>query len=86
MCVLLISSQEGVSDFRSYPAGLLGVISYIKRRYNNPPIYITETGIFHTSCCKIFILSNKDLIVKNNAIFQQGLLILTTAQLRLNGY
>eukprot|EP00253_Pinus_taeda_P035631 PITA_35631 len=39
-----IGSDEGVSDFRSYPAGLRDVINYIKHRYNNPPIYITETG------------------------------------------
>lgn len=36
--------QEGVSAFRSYPAGLRDVINYTKHRYNNPPIYITETG------------------------------------------
>lgn len=36
--------QEGVSSFRSYPAGLRDVINYTKHRYNNPPIYITETG------------------------------------------
>jgi len=39
-----IGSSEGVSAFRSYPAGLKDVINYIKHRYNNPPIYITETG------------------------------------------
>ena len=36
--------QEGVSSFRSYPAGLRDMINYTKHRYNNPPIYITETG------------------------------------------
>lgn len=35
---------EGVSEFRSYPAGLRDVLNYTKHRYNNPPIYITETG------------------------------------------
>jgi len=39
-----IGSSEGVSAFRSYPAGLREVINYTKHRYNNPPIYITETG------------------------------------------
>jgi len=39
-----IGSEEGVSSSRSYPAGLRDVIDYTKHRYNNPPIYITETG------------------------------------------
>jgi len=39
-----IGSQEGVSYFRSYPPGIRDVINYTKHRYNNPPIYITETG------------------------------------------
>lgn len=39
-----IGSSEGVSAFRSYPAGLREVINYTKHRYSNPPIYITETG------------------------------------------
>lgn len=39
-----IGSEEGVSDFRSYPPGLRDLIDYTKNRYNNPPIYITETG------------------------------------------
>eukprot|EP00253_Pinus_taeda_P026696 PITA_26696 len=39
-----IGSAEGVREFRSYPAGLRDVISYTKHRYNNPPIYITESG------------------------------------------
>nr|AUR53397.1 beta-glucosidase 1 [Abies balsamea] len=39
-----VGSSEGVSSFRSYPAGLREVINYTKHRYSNPPIYITETG------------------------------------------
>jgi len=41
---VFIGSDEGVYDFRSYPAGLREVLNYTKHRYNNPPIYITETG------------------------------------------
>eukprot|EP00253_Pinus_taeda_P029354 PITA_29354 len=36
--------NEGASLFRSYPDGIKDVINYTKHRYNNPPIYITETG------------------------------------------
>jgi len=39
-----IGAVEGVSTYRSYPAGLKDLINYTKHRYNNPPIYITETG------------------------------------------
>lgn len=39
-----IGSVEGVSTYRSYPAGLKDIINYTKHRYNNPPIYVTETG------------------------------------------
>jgi len=39
-----LGSSEGASAFRSYPAGIRDVINYTKHRYNNPPIYITETG------------------------------------------
>eukprot|EP01018_Ginkgo_biloba_P002630 Gb_22955 [translate_table: standard] len=35
---------EGVSNFRSYAPGLYEVIDYTKRRYNNPLIFMTETG------------------------------------------
>eukprot|EP00253_Pinus_taeda_P010575 PITA_10575 len=39
-----IGSVEGVSTYRSYPAGLKDLINYTKHQYNNPPIYVTETG------------------------------------------
>lgn len=39
-----IGTEEGVSFLRSYPAGLKGVIDYIKHRYNSPTMYITESG------------------------------------------
>eukprot|EP00253_Pinus_taeda_P032356 PITA_32356 len=40
----VIGSNEGISAFRSYPKGIRDLINYTKHRYNNPPIYITETG------------------------------------------
>lgn len=61
--------QEGVSSFRSYPAGLRDVINYTKHRYNNPPIYITETGTrqcFNSGLSIISSLKNMDLIITHN--------------------
>jgi beta-glucosidase len=39
-----MGSAEGVSDLRSYPPGIHQLINYTKHRYNNPTVYITETG------------------------------------------
>lgn len=41
---VFIGSTEEASGFRSYPAGLGEVLNYTKHRYNNPTIYITESG------------------------------------------
>uniref|UniRef100_A0A0D6QRY9 Beta-glucosidase n=1 Tax=Araucaria cunninghamii TaxID=56994 RepID=A0A0D6QRY9_ARACU len=39
-----LGKPEGLDLFWSYPPGLEKVLRYTKLRYNNPPIYITETG------------------------------------------
>lgn len=41
---VFIGSTEGDNDFRSYPAGLSELLNYTKNRYNNPTVYVTETG------------------------------------------
>ena len=37
--------QTGVSTFYVYPKGLRDLLVYMKEKYNNPTIYITENGI-----------------------------------------
>ncbi|XP_059645613.1 beta-glucosidase 12-like [Cornus florida] len=51
--VTLTAARDGVplgeqlgSMMQVYPKGLWHLLLYIKRRYNNPVIYITESGIF----------------------------------------
>ncbi|XP_020553802.1 beta-glucosidase 12-like isoform X2 [Sesamum indicum] len=40
-----IGKPTGVSSFFIYPKGLHDLLLYTKERYNNPTIYITETGM-----------------------------------------
>ncbi|KAL3615392.1 hypothetical protein CASFOL_041053 [Castilleja foliolosa] len=40
-----IGNPTGVPIFFSYPKGLHDLLVYTKKKYNNPLIYITETGI-----------------------------------------
>ncbi|OVA12443.1 Glycoside hydrolase [Macleaya cordata] len=37
-------SEGGVSYWRSYPRGIKLLLDYIKTKYRNPPVYITEIG------------------------------------------
>lgn len=37
--------QTAVSFFFDYPKGLRDLLVYTKEKYNDPPIYITETGM-----------------------------------------
>ncbi|PIA42746.1 hypothetical protein AQUCO_02000298v1 [Aquilegia coerulea] len=37
-------SEGGVEYWRSYPRGVKLLLNYIKTKYNNPPVYITEIG------------------------------------------
>eukprot|EP00252_Welwitschia_mirabilis_P020678 TRINITY_DN510_c0_g1_i1.p1 TRINITY_DN510_c0_g1~~TRINITY_DN510_c0_g1_i1.p1 ORF type:complete len:587 (-),score=56.42 TRINITY_DN510_c0_g1_i1:117-1664(-) len=39
-----MGTPEGDDAFRQNPRGLRKMINYIKTRYNNPPMYLTETG------------------------------------------
>jgi len=67
--------QEAVSSFRSYPAGIHEVINYTKHRYNNPPVYITETGRYSTSVLihpfylNLIFFQNMNLMVCNTWIW-----------------
>ncbi|KAK6250688.1 hypothetical protein SCA6_004693 [Theobroma cacao] len=40
-----IGTPTAVSWLFIYPKGLRGLMLYIKEKYNNPPIYITENGV-----------------------------------------
>uniref|UniRef100_A0A5B6ZQJ8 Putative beta-glucosidase 12-like n=1 Tax=Davidia involucrata TaxID=16924 RepID=A0A5B6ZQJ8_DAVIN len=42
---VLIGVQAGSDWLHVYPRGIWDLLIYIKREYNNPPIYITENGI-----------------------------------------
>ncbi|XP_059627323.1 beta-glucosidase 12-like [Cornus florida] len=42
---VLIGEQAGSSWLHVYPKGIWHLLLYIKRKYNNPPLYITENGI-----------------------------------------
>ncbi|KAJ8644861.1 hypothetical protein MRB53_006609 [Persea americana] len=37
-------SEGGVEYWRSYPRGIKMLLNYVKTKYNNPPVYITEIG------------------------------------------
>lgn len=39
--------EGGVEYWRSYPRGIKLLLDYVKFKYNNPPIYITEIGIIY---------------------------------------
>ncbi|KAL3518650.1 hypothetical protein ACH5RR_021239 [Cinchona calisaya] len=41
----LIGEQSGASWIRYYPRGLWKMLLYIKRKYHNPLVYITENGV-----------------------------------------
>ncbi|XP_048324949.2 beta-glucosidase 12-like [Ziziphus jujuba] len=40
-----IGPQGGSDWLRVYPRGILDILLYIKTKYQNPPVYITENGI-----------------------------------------
>lgn len=55
--------QEGQS-FQFYPAGLYDILMYLKERYNNPELYITENGLgMLDSGIKDEMVHDKDRIV-----------------------
>ncbi|KAK9101026.1 hypothetical protein Scep_024456 [Stephania cephalantha] len=37
-------SEGGVIYWRSHPQGIMHLLNYIKEKYSNPPVYITEIG------------------------------------------
>ena len=44
-----IGPAEPQSWVNVYPKGLKKLLLHIKKRYNNPPIYITENGVFEST-------------------------------------
>ncbi|KAG9449110.1 hypothetical protein H6P81_009075 [Aristolochia fimbriata] len=42
--VVIGPSEGGVEYWRAYPQGIKMLLDYIKTKYKNPPVYITETG------------------------------------------
>ncbi|GMN55325.1 hypothetical protein TIFTF001_024448 [Ficus carica] len=46
---ILIGQQTAASWLYIYPKGIEDAVLYIKRKYNNPPIYITENGVPDTN-------------------------------------
>ncbi|KAH9329987.1 hypothetical protein KI387_002095, partial [Taxus chinensis] len=42
---VLIGPQGGSTWLHVYPRGIRALLNYIKTKYNNPPLYITENGI-----------------------------------------
>ncbi|KAH9317623.1 hypothetical protein KI387_019392, partial [Taxus chinensis] len=42
---VIIGTQGGSDWLHTYPRGIRALLNYIKTKYNNPPIYITENGI-----------------------------------------
>ncbi|XP_044490042.1 beta-glucosidase 13-like [Mangifera indica] len=42
---ILIGPQEASSELHVYPRGLRDLLLYVKEKYNNPLVYITENGI-----------------------------------------
>lgn len=65
--------QTAVSFFFDYPKGLRDLLVYTKEKYNDPPIYITETGMsnsvisFH---CTKFLHMHALETIKNNDLFK----------------
>nr|XP_009601591.1 beta-glucosidase 12-like [Nicotiana tomentosiformis] len=68
-----IGDPTAVSFFFDYPKGLRDLLVYTKEKYNDPPIYITETGMsnsvisFH---CTKFLHMHALETIKNNDIFK----------------
>ncbi|KAH9309342.1 hypothetical protein KI387_037253, partial [Taxus chinensis] len=42
---LLIGLQGGADWIHVYPRGIRELLNYVKKQYNNPPVYVTENGI-----------------------------------------
>ncbi|KAI6675473.1 hypothetical protein NL676_003379 [Syzygium grande] len=43
--ILIGAKAEGIAWIYRYPDGLVQILDYIKRKYQNPKIYITENGV-----------------------------------------
>ncbi|OAY40077.1 hypothetical protein MANES_10G147600v8 [Manihot esculenta] len=59
-----IGQQAGSSWIYIYPEGIREIVFYIKRNFNNPPIYITENGVEDNSSMAINESLNDSLRIK----------------------
>lgn len=44
MCGFLFIWQTGLPRFFVFPEGMEKIIDYVKKRYNNKPMFVTENG------------------------------------------
>jgi hypothetical protein len=47
---VLIGPQAAVPWFSVYPAGMRSFLGWIRERYGNPPVYVTENGDVQMLC------------------------------------
>lgn len=62
---LLVLQKTGIDGISVVPRGMEKVVNYVKERYNNIPMYITENGEFFFYVCSSLIYC-VHIILTNN--------------------
>lgn len=67
----LVSLQTGLPRFFVVPEGMEKIIDYVKKRYNNKPMFVTENGECNSPLFYFFSRSKKnELIYACNSSFK----------------
>ncbi|KAL0006686.1 hypothetical protein SO802_008188 [Lithocarpus litseifolius] len=79
-------SQTAADWLYIYPRGIRELMLYIKKKYNNPPIYITENGVADNGSSPIQEALNDSLKIKYYHSHLSYLLEAIRARVDVKGY